>query len=91
MWTDLVSGVRREFEIAKDKDLKLIPIGATGYMAEELWKEVMVNFDTYYPNASYELQHAFASLNNDSVPLEQHIEIVVKINTFANYEKLQEG
>jgi hypothetical protein len=76
---ELASGVRREFEVAKGKGLKLIPIGATGYMAEELWKEVMTDFDIYYPNASDELKKAFASLGNDCIPLAQHIETVIKI------------
>lgn len=32
-------GMREEFEIAKAGNLVLLPIGATGYMAQELWKE----------------------------------------------------
>jgi hypothetical protein len=43
------NGVRREFEIAKANGLLLIPIGATGYMAQELWQEITDNFDRYYP------------------------------------------
>lgn len=40
----LSNGMREEFEIAKNNNLLLIPIGATGYMANELWQEVK---DTY--------------------------------------------
>lgn len=43
------NGVRREFEIAKAKGLLLIPIGATGFVAKELWEEITKNFGTYYP------------------------------------------
>ena len=32
--------MREEFEIAKNNKLLLIPIGATGYMANILWEEV---------------------------------------------------
>jgi len=42
-------GVRAEFELAKDKGLYVIPVGSSGSMAEELWKEVMAQFDTYFP------------------------------------------
>ena len=43
------NGVRREFEIAKAKGVLLIPIGATGFVAKELWEEITKNFGTYYP------------------------------------------
>lgn len=72
-------GVRREFEIAKTNGLKLIPIGATGYMAEELWKEVTENFDSYYPKGSITLKSAFDSLNDKSAALHKHINTVVEI------------
>jgi len=49
--TELASGVRAEFELARDRGLFLVPIGATGFMAQQLWTEVMVNFDKYYPGA----------------------------------------
>jgi hypothetical protein len=61
----LANGVRREFEIARDKELLLIPIGATGYMAKELWQEVAADFGTYYP-AHAELKPLFDSLDDRS-------------------------
>lgn len=48
----LANGVRREFEIAHQRGLKVIPVGVTGYMAEDLWREVLADFDTYYPGRS---------------------------------------
>lgn len=36
----LSNGMREEYTIARKKGLFVIPIGATGYMAEELWAEV---------------------------------------------------
>lgn len=44
-------GMRREFEIAKEKGLYLIPIGASGFMSAELWTEVMDEFDRRFPAA----------------------------------------
>lgn len=75
----LAGGVRREFEIAKEKGLKLIPIGATGFMAEELWKEVNDDFDQYYPRDQADLREAFASLNDSSLDLSQHINTILRI------------
>jgi len=45
------SGVRREFEIARQRGLHVLPIGASGYMAAELWNEVMKDFATHYPHS----------------------------------------
>jgi hypothetical protein len=42
------NGVEREFQIAIDHGLVPIPIGATGYVAEELWKKVLKSPDKYY-------------------------------------------
>jgi hypothetical protein len=41
-------GVRREFEIALQHGLLPIPIGATGFMAEELAREVLANPENYF-------------------------------------------
>jgi hypothetical protein len=45
----LSDGVAQEFEMAKEKGLAMIPVGATGYMAKELWNRVMGDFGAYYP------------------------------------------
>jgi hypothetical protein len=41
-------GVREEFELAKQRGLYLVPIGASGWMSQELFNEVMSSFDTYF-------------------------------------------
>lgn len=41
-------GVLDEFEIAKQNNLVIIPVGATGYSAKIIWKEVKENI-TLYP------------------------------------------
>lgn len=42
------NGVQREFQIAMEHGLVPIPIGASGYVAEELWNEVIKDPATYY-------------------------------------------
>ncbi len=44
-------GMRSEFDLAKDKGLYLVPIGASGSMSAELWNEVITEFDRFYPSA----------------------------------------
>jgi hypothetical protein len=62
--TDIVSaeGVRREFEIAHERGLSVVPVGASGYVARELWEEVVASFDKYYPGANAELKDQFMQL-----------------------------
>jgi hypothetical protein len=43
------NGVKEEFEIAKSINLKIIPVGITGYQSNEIYKEIMCDFQTYYP------------------------------------------
>jgi len=72
-------GMRKEFDIAKEKGLKLIPIGATSYVAQELWKEVHDNFNSYYPNATADFKAAFEMLNNTSAAPAKLLEVIGKI------------
>lgn len=46
-------GVRREFEIALEHGLLPIPVAATGFMAEELWKEISANLDKFYGESKW--------------------------------------
>lgn len=47
----LSNGMREEFEIAVSKGIFVIPIGITGFVSEELWHELMKNYDeTKYEN-----------------------------------------
>lgn len=42
-------GVRAEFDIAQELGKFVLPIGATGSVAAELWKQVLGDFSTYLP------------------------------------------
>ncbi|MCO5383492.1 MAG: SIR2 family protein [Methanosarcina barkeri] len=64
----LSDGMRQEFELCKDAEILPIPVGATGYMAENLWKEVWNNFETYYPDASPRFKSNFEKLGDKSLP-----------------------
>lgn len=78
---ELAAGVRREFEIALEHGAKVVPVAATGYMAEDLWKEVMSSFDKFYPGASVDLIAAFKKLGEPAknpADLTQKIMDVVK-------------
>jgi hypothetical protein len=48
--TKLSNGMEEEFDIAIEKGMIPIPIGATGHMAKKLWDKVINDFDVYYPS-----------------------------------------
>lgn len=75
---DPASGMEEEFEISVNKGLKVIPIGATGFTSEMLWKKVTASFDAYFPD-NLDLLPLFNSLNDKSVPLTNHISTVLEI------------
>ena len=73
------NGMRAEFELAKKKGLHLLPIGASGSMAEELWREVMADVKAYFPgrdDAFYACVEALGQTTTDPLQL---IEPILKI------------
>lgn len=75
----LANGMRREFEIAFENGLRVVPIGATGYMAEELWKEVSVDIDKYYPGHTKEFDENFAEIGNPALGPDELLASVIKL------------
>lgn len=74
----LSNGMREEYEIAKNKGLFLIPVGATGYMAEELWSEINSEMQ-HCSETSDEMKQLFADIGNSEAKSEELIESVIKI------------
>lgn len=75
----LSNGMREEFEIAKSKGLFLLPIGATGYIAKELWNEVNENFEEYNGAVSSEIKEKFSLLGKEKLTFEEMYEHVMHI------------
>ena len=61
----LADGMDEEFQIAHELGLKLIPIGASGYKAKELFNQITSDFDQYYPNSTPKFREAFEKLNEE--------------------------
>lgn len=55
------AGVEEEFRLAAEAGLAVVPIGATGYMAAELHRRVLDDFDRYYAGRP-ELRAEYAAL-----------------------------
>ena len=81
----LSNGMREEYEIAKSKGLFLIPVGATGYMAEERWNEKNSEIQNC-AETSDEMKKLFSDIGNSKAKSEELIESVIKIINLMDRE-----
>lgn len=61
--------MREEFDIAKEKNLLLVPVGATGYISKQFWEEL---------KELYECCELFAQLGNDSLEASELLNVIIK-------------
>jgi hypothetical protein len=73
------NGVHREFQISIEQGLVPIPIGATGYMAEEIWNEVLKDTARYYPGIEGWIVPIIKELGRKDLDLNELITHVRKI------------
>lgn len=71
-------GVQKEFTIAVEHGLKIIPIGITGYVSKALWEEVISKFTTYYKDYPT-LKSEFKKLGNNKFSSNEIIETIITI------------
>ena len=60
------NGMREEFELCIARGAHPLPIGATGYMANEFWKEITADFSKFYPSAPADFATDFQRLGDPS-------------------------
>jgi hypothetical protein len=77
--TIIADGVKKEFEIAHELGVALIPVGCSGYMAKELWDEVMANVSKYYDETNTDLINAINELGVDVEKPEQLISKIINV------------
>lgn len=70
-------GMVREFEIARSHGALLIPVGASGYIAEKLWKQVLGKYDDYFE--SREKFELYEQLGDPGVEPACLIDIILRI------------
>jgi hypothetical protein len=73
------NGVRREFEIAVEHGLNVVPVGATGCVAGDLWAEVNANLDRFYPGHSKEFQENFKQIGDTTLDSAALLESVLNL------------
>lgn len=77
-------GMYEEFEISLDKGLKIVPVGATGFVARDIWERVINEFEKYYPD-HINLKKDFLILgdikNSNATILKSIISIINTLNS----------
>ena len=72
------NGMVEEFNIAVSKGLRVLPLGFTGFVAMDLWKQVKADFGRFYPGASTRFKALFEQLGDDEIDLELQASAVVE-------------
>jgi hypothetical protein len=70
-------GMREEFEIAKSYKALLIPVGASGYISEKLWKDIVARYDEYFD--SREKFEWYECLGNPAARPDELIDAILQI------------
>lgn len=70
-------GVRKEFEIAKEQGATLVPIGRTGWVANELFHEVTKNLDALFPGLN--VSDDFKVLGDPNASIEDTVKATMNI------------
>jgi hypothetical protein len=60
------NGMAEEFELCVQRGAHPLPIGATGFMAKELWAEMMKDLSKFYPAATSAFTAEFEQLGDTS-------------------------
>lgn len=69
----LSDGIEEEFAIAREKGIKVLPLGFTGYVAANLYARVKADFDSFYPKASDGFRKHFEDLGDDTRTLDEQL------------------
>lgn len=71
------NGVREEFDIAISQSKYVLPVGATGSVSAELWREVNADFATLFPSGTP--KRAFNKLGSDTSSNEELLDALFTI------------
>lgn len=73
----IADGVKKEFKIAREKELNLVPIGSSGYASKNLYEKMLRNFDNYYSGDNDNLYKHFKRLGKKNISIDETVENIV--------------
>ena len=71
-------GLWKEFNIAINKGVRVIPIGITGFVTQKIWQQVWQERGKYL-GANKKIHKLFKKLNSPKIKLTQIINVVIQI------------
>nr|MBF4376881.1 hypothetical protein [Vibrio anguillarum] len=75
-----------EYEIAKKQGLLLLPVGSTGYMAEELWTELNSEIQKR-TDLSLRMKELYKKLGTEKFNANNVIDIIMEIISLRDEEQ----
>ena len=75
----LSNGMREEFDLCVRAGVRPLPVGATGFMAAELWREVWKGFSRYFAGATDHFKQEFEKLADTSKRPEELLPTILKL------------
>lgn len=72
-------GMREEFTLARRLGVHVVPIGASGFVAGELWNQVMADLDTFFPDANRTVKSLLRRIGKPTVRPDELIEPLSKL------------
>lgn len=77
----IADGVLKEYEIAKQLDLVIVPVGFSGFAAEQIWQETMASFEETFPEDNGEIRALYESLGSATDnPMEMISKVIDTLN-----------
>ena len=79
----IAKGVISEYEIARQCGNYIIPVGCTGYVAQDIWNSIAEDLKAFYPNVDKQLKDSFELLNiksDSSKMVENIIDFITLLN-----------
>lgn len=75
----LSNGMRQEFDLCIQAGVRPLPVGATGFMAAELWNEVWNDFERFIPNVNVAFRNDFEKLSDTSKSPNELLSIIEQL------------
>lgn len=72
-------GVFKEFDVAVDAGLHVVPVGASGWAAKELWTRVTGDLNRYYPKLASPVGPLLNELGDASRPASELLDSLTKL------------
>ena len=73
------NGMRQEFDLCVQAGVRPLPIGATGFMAEQLWKEVSEDYSKFIPDTNATFRRDFEAIGDKSKTPDEILQIVQRL------------